>query len=284
MKINILATIVAFVSPFVVIFFTASTSQAHVVINPNSDFAQYESYGMYFDPQSDLYLRSGGNAWGALGGAMALLGFPDLRYPAQLIIHGSANASYRLTKTQGMIETKFETIDARVGLSYDMAFTKKWRMAIIWTHESGHISDNIADMNLFGLDVGNEAIDFRVIHDIGDRWRIGGGLKPYVMSHPNMKFLWAEQFVEWHPMGASPNPHVLRPYFAAGLIEGGVADMNLTVNIQAGIEAENHFLPGHTQGMRALIGYYAGNDPRMKYLQYLHATQQFLYGGFAFDL
>ncbi len=278
MKLKILATLL------LVTCFVSSIGLAEIVINPQSDFGQYESYGMFFDPQSDLYGRSGGNAWGALGGAVALLGFPDLKYPGQLVIHGSANASYRLQDTNGMTETKFETIDARVGLSYDMEFTKTWRMAVIWTHESGHISDNIADPSLIGLDVGNESLDLRVVHDIDRRWRFGGGLKPYLMSHPNMKFLWAEQFAEWHPMGASPNPQHFRPYFAVGLTEGGVKDMNLTVNVQAGLAAADHFSEGHSQGIRAVIGYYNGNDPRMKYLQYRYDTQQFLYAGLAFDL
>ncbi len=264
--------------------FISSVAFAKLVINPQSDFGQYESYGLFFDPQSELYGRSGGNAWGALGGAVALLGFPDLKYPGQLVIHGSANASYRLQDANGMTETKFETIDARVGLSYDMEFTKTWRMAIIWTHESGHISDNIADPSLMYVDVGNESLDMRVVHDIDRRWRLGAGLKPYFMSHPNMKFLWAEQFAEWYPLGASPTPQQIRPYFAASLVEGGVKDMNMTVNVQAGFAAADHFSEGHTQGMRALIGYYNGNDPRMKYLQYKCATQQFAYAGLAFDL
>src|SRR6185437_11221273 len=132
---------------------------------------------MFFDPQSNVYARGGGNAWGALGGSVAILGLPNLEHPAQIVMHGSANVSFRMAKSHGQLETKTETIDARVGLSYDVEYSKTWRGAVIWTHESGHISDDVEDPTLIGPDVGNEALDFRVIHDIDRHWRLGGGIK-----------------------------------------------------------------------------------------------------------
>jgi len=266
--------------------FFSITSRAEIIWNPDSDFGQYQSYGMFFDPTSMLVTRGGGAAWAKIGGSAAAMEFQTMGHKSQLVIQGTADASYRLVSdlSKGEILTKFETVDARVGLGYTVKLTDSWRGALIWTHESGHISDDIEDKSLIGPDVGNETFDFRVIHDIDRKWRLGGGLKPYMKSHPSMMYLWAEQFAEYFPYGASKDIHHFSPYITGGLVEGGVDHMDVTFNVQIGLAAADHFREGHTQGMRALIGYYNGLDPRMKMLQYKHYTQEFLYAGFAFEL
>ena len=58
----------------------------------------------------------------------------------------------------------------------------------------------------------------------------------------------------------------------------------MTVHIQAGLLAGNHFGEMSRQGMRFVLGYYIGEDPRLKYFQYKHRKDDFGYAGIALEL
>lgn len=273
---------------FAALFFVTSlAARAEVILNPDSRHAQYLTYGLFFEPQSMLVATSGGNAWAAVGGYIPLVEFAGLRYSPQLVLHATANCSYRLVEefSTGTILTKFETVDARVGLSYDMRLLQDLRATIIWTHYSGHISDNVADVSLIGPDVGDEAVNFRVIRDIGKTWRYGGGFRPILRSHPSMQFLAFEEFVEWFPYQTPVDHHHLKPFVAAGLEQYGNDSLELTAHLQAGFTTADHFAEKDQKAeMRFVVGAYSGADTRLKYFQYRHLDSHFIYAGLVIDL
>ncbi len=265
--------------------FFASTTSAAAILNPDSRHAQYMTYGLYFEPQSMLLVKSGGNAWGEVGGYAPLVEFAGAKYSPQLILHATANCSYRLdSKGSGEVMTKFETVDARVGLAYDMRVRNDLRAMVNWTHYSGHISDNVSDLSLIGPDVGNEVIDFRVIKDYGKTWRVGAGFRPTIHSHPTMHWFGGEEFVEYFPYETAIDSHHLKPFIAAGLEQYGNHTPELTAHVQAGFTTGDHFAEKSERSMRFVVGAYSGQDPRLKYLQYFHETAHFIYGGIVIDL
>lgn len=260
----------------------ASSAQAEFVFLPDNHHQQFQSYGLFFEQQSTLVLRQEGRAWGAIAATLALFEEDQWIFKPQLVLHGSANASFKFNSHGDMLLT--ETIDARVGLSLDLQFSESWRGFIMWTHQSGHISDNVPDPDLIGSNLGNEVIDFRVIHDIDQSFRLGGGIRPVVGSDPGMIAFGAEQFAEWFPWGAQPNPRKLSPYIATGFEEYGRRAIQLTFNAQIGLATGSHFLPQRYPAIRIVLGYYNGNDPRMKYFQMKYSRVEFFYGGLMFDI
>lgn len=256
---------------------------AETVLNPESHHSQYQSYGLFFDPQSMLILRSGGRGWGAIGGSLAFLEFSNYEWKPQLVLHASANVGYEFSgHAGGTLYT--QTVDARVGFSLDLAFSESFRGAVIWTHQSGHIADNVPDRDLIGPDLGNEMIDFRLIKDIGHNWRYGGGFRPFVLSNPVLPFFGAEQFLEWFPFGASENVHKWMPFAAFGLEEYGWGNLDVSAHAQIGWVAGNHFVEKDHQTIRLALGYYNGMDPRLKYFQFKHRKDNFLYAGFVLEM
>jgi hypothetical protein len=264
----------------VLCFLFSHIARAEVVLLPESRHLQYQTYGLYIDEQSTLIFRSGARAWGAIGGSLALLGDDEIRYKPQLVAHASANAAYQLNTSGDTLLT--QTIDARVGLALDLEFTDSLRGAIIWTHQSGHVSDNVPDMDLFGSNLGNEVIDFRVIKDIDTNWRLGAGFRPTVGSDPGMNFFGAEEFAEYFPWGE--DQHSLKPFAAAGFEEYGRDYLRLSSNVEIGLAAGSHFKAEKHPAFRIVLGYYNGNDPRMKYYQFKFSRQEFAYGGLMFDI
>ena len=253
-----------------------------LVILPESRDLQYRTYGLFFDQQSTLVYRNGGHALGAIGGTIAVLEAPEWRWNPQLVANGSANAAFTLNSRGDTLLT--ETVDARVGLALDLRFDQSFRGTIIWTHQSGHISDNVPDTDLIGSNLGNEVITLRVIRDIDREWRLGGGLRPTVGSDPGMKVFGAEEFAEWFPWKADPNPHHFSPFVAVGFEEFGRQDIGLTFNAQAGWAAGDHFSELKHPGLRIVVGYYNGADPRLKYFQFKDSKVEFVYGGLMFDI
>lgn len=255
---------------------------AGMQVLPDSRHQQYQTYGLFFDQQSLLAFRQEGRAWGALAGSIAALELTDWKWNPQLVIHGSANASFKINGKGDTLLT--ETIDARVGLAVDLKFESDFRGSIIWTHYSGHVSDNVADLDLFGSNLGNEVLDLRLIKDIDTSYRFGLGIRPTLGSDPGMIAFGAEQFFEWFPTGEAADPHHFAPYFATGFEEYGRHAIRFTWHAQIGIAAGNHFGETKHSSLRGVVGYYNGNDPRLKYYQFKDRRVDFFYGGVAFDI
>ncbi len=263
------------------LLFTRETS-AEVSILPESRHEQYRTYGLFIDQQSALLFKSSGKAWGSIGGAITLLEFPDLKYKPQLTVHGSANAAFTINGAGDTLLT--ETIDARAGLSADLEFTPDWRGSVMWTHQSGHISDNVPDRDLIGSNLGNEVIALRLIHDIERRFRLGGSLRAVVSADPGMIVLGGEQFLEWFPEQYPDSSHQFTPFFAFGTEEYGRQNMEFSWNAQVGLSAGNHFFPKKVSALRVVLGYYHGVDPRLKYYEFKNARSSFAYSGLMFEI
>ncbi len=271
-----------FVFATILCVLTCSGSRADLIFLPESTHQQFETYGLWIDQQSTLVYKSGGRAWGAIGGAISLFGEKNWKWTPELVLNGSANAAFRINQNISSLLT--ETDDARVGLSLDFHFEDDFRARLGWTHQSGHISDNLEDLDLFGENLGNEILSFRLVKDLEYKLRFGGSLRAVVSSDPGMKVFGSEQFFEWFLWGATQNTHRFYPYLALGLEEYGRQQIDLSWHIQIGAVAGNHFLAQKHSSLRVVMGFYSGNDPRLKYFQFKNAKTHFGYFGFMFDL
>lgn len=264
-------------------FLSIGAARADLEIIPESRHHQYTTFGLFIeDGDSSLLLRNAARAWGAVGGALALASIEQWASKPQLIFHGSANASFRLNERHDTLLT--ETIDARVGLSFEFQINDESRWLVGWTHQSGHISDNVDDPSLIGPNLGNELIQVRYVRDIGQHARLGASFKPIIGSEPKMKFFGANQFAEWFPLGSSADFRKPTWFVATGLEQYGTEAVHLSVNTQIGAYIGSHLGKEHHSLMRLVLGYYNGVDPRMKYAQYKLQTMQFGYIGLFFSI
>lgn len=267
---------------FVLMLLFVSTAKADFIFLPESRNQQFRTFGLFIDEQSSVLIRNAGKAWGSLGGAIALAELSEHELKPQLVMHGSANTGFSINKAADTLLT--ETIDARIGLSVDLNFNPEFRGMVMWTHQSGHISDNVPDADLIGPNLGNEIITLRVLRDINTRWRLGGALRLTVSSDPGMQGLGGEQFVEYFPHEFSEDSHKLNPFIALSTEEYGRSRVELTFHAQVGFAAGNHFLPRKISSMRFVLGYYNGTDPRLKYFQFKRARSEFGYAGVMFEI
>ena len=257
-------------------------ARSEVVFLPESRDQQYRTYGLYIDNQSTFIFKSAATSWGALGGSVAIAEINSWKWKPQFAVHGTANAAMAIISTSSALQT--QTIDARAGLSFEFEFTEEFRGAVIWTHQSGHTSDEVVDADLIGSNLGNEIVDFRFIRDIENTWRLGVGFRPCVSSDPGMQFFGAEQFVEWFPLQFSDNPHHMNPFAAIGSEQYGRSNITESFHFQIGFAAGNHFLPKKVSSLRTVLGFYSGYDPRLKYFQMKHRYADFVYGGVMFEI
>lgn len=254
--------------------------RAELVFLPESHHQQFLTYAFFLEEHTSLVARNANRAWGSLAASIALLEKSDWR--SQLIAFGSANSSFRLNERRDTLLT--ETIDARAGLRIELNATEKTRVSIGWTHESGHVSDNIENLELLGSNLGNEILHGRVFYDCIEQVRIGATLKPVIGSDPGMKTWGSDVFFEVFPLGQSTNPRKPVPYLALGLQQTGTDVIRLTRELQLGVYFGNHTQLIHKSTLRVVAGYYNGVDPRLKYAQIKFSTVEFGYLGLNFDL
>jgi hypothetical protein len=261
---------------FVVAVFARPAHAFDVQFIPDSHHQQHQTFALFADvDNTSLLWRDAGRAWGSLGGAMALVGSEDLQ--TQLVAFGTATASYRFNPAYAGLLT--ETIDAKVGLQLEHPLSDTTRISAGWTHFSGHISDDIELKQLIGPNDGDEFLHVRIVHDIPGLMRFGGTLKPIVGSDPTMMAFAADQFFEVYPFGVSQDIRVGTPYVAASVEEYGPHDIQASVNAQIGYSFGEHMGPKHTQAIRFVAGVYSGEDPRLKYMQFIFDRVTFGYAG-----
>jgi hypothetical protein len=267
---------------------SSKESRAGWEILPDSRHHLYQTYGLYFEEQSSLVYTGNHHMWGAVGGAIPIAGDAEGEHHPQFVFHSTANAAMHFSDS-GRIYT--ETIDARLGLQFEYALDPQLRFAASYTHFSAHAADGIEDLDLLEPPVGEEFLNLRAVYDIGTMFRVGLNFNPVLRSYPKLQFFGADQFIEYFPLGSLDSPHKPSPYVAAGLSEWGVSQQQLTFHAQIGVAFANHFGThdgspggGHSQAGRAVLGYYTGADPRLKYFQYREATKSFGYLGVMFDL
>lgn len=256
---------------------------------PESRDEQFRTFGLFIDNQTSfLYMPTvnnmdnNSNIWLALGGSFALAELHDWYGSPQLLVYASVNAGDRLKA--GGTTILMETIDIRAGLSYEMSFSDKSRLAVSWMHQSGHTSDDVLDPELVHPNLGNEELLFRFIHDIDERFRVGGTLKPYLGSDPGLVRFASDEFGEWYPWGTASAFGKPTPFIAAGLEQWGPDKVRLTSHVQLGAYIGNHLQPLYKPNVRVVAGYYNGMDPRFKYAQFKVLTDHFYYAGFEVGL
>jgi hypothetical protein len=161
------------------------------------------------------------------------------------------------------------------------------RLSIGAIHYSGHVADGAIDQDLLNVNdnLGDNMLFARFIYDLGSYVRSGATFIPVIHGGPDMNFFGANQFVEFFPLSGLDESQKPSPYIAMGLEEGGTSlyGMQVTYNAQVGIYLGNHFTNEYRPTARAVIGYYTGADPRLKYFQFKGETASFFYAGFMFD-
>jgi hypothetical protein len=256
--------------------FFAAAAQSEVVTLPESRDEQYRTFGLFIDNQSSaLFMPTGNNVWLSLGEQLPLVEFKDWYGSPQLVMYASVNAGDTVPGSTILMET----IDIRLGLSYEFSFNEKSRMAISVQHLSGHTSDSIQDQSLVAPNLGDEQILVRYFHDIEDRFRVGGTLKPFFAADPGMVHYASDQFGEWYPWGTAPSFDKFTPFIAGSLDESGPDKVRVNYHAQMGVYIGNHLQPVYKPNVRFVVGYYNGVDPRLKYAQLKDGLQRFYYIG-----
>ncbi len=257
--------------------FALPLARADVVFLPESHHHQYLTYGLFLDENSAALYRTGGRAWGNLGGAIALFEENNLPTKPQLVFHAVVNAAYHMTPKGDAVAG--ETVDDRLGASFEFALQPDLRFSIGWEHWSGHASDDIPDRELIGPNLGDEMIPMRLVYDYQDLGRVGTTLRPVVGSEPGIRPFFMDQFIEVFPWRAQKDFRKATPYVSVGFEEYGRNYIVFTYHAQLGVYFGSHLEPEHHPTLRLAIGYYNGIDPRMKYAQFKDTRQNFGYGG-----
>lgn len=270
------------ITVFALLMLLFSYSRAEVLFNAESNHKLFQSYGLFFDPKISLIFRGDSRQVAEFGGSGSIFESESWGYRSQLIVHASATSNYHYLNNESTIHV--ETNDARVGLAWDVFIDDSQRFAFIWTHQSGHVSDNIEDISLIGPDLGNEIFDFRYVKDIGRQFRLGAGFRPAVISGPQMQFFGSHEFLEWYPKEVPMDPHKFTPFIAVGLEQYGLKSVSLHGHLQMGLVAGAHFGNLSPQSTRVVVGYYNGGDTRMKYFQFQNTRSEFGYFGLILEL
>ncbi len=252
---------------------------------PETRHELYQTYGLFYDQQS-VGLHSGdGHLWASLAGTMALAGDPEAASHPQLVATAAANAGFHYNDEFNFTAN---TVDARAGFLFQFAWDESLRFSVGAVHESGHLLDGAPAQDLPDLyhpTVAQEAAVFRVLYDVDKTFRLGATFKPYFHSTPAMAFFAADQFAECFPWGAEDERKTFNPYLALGQDERGPqGHLTYTFHAQLGAYWGNHFSPDFKQTFRAVLGYYTGADPRLKYFELRDAKMEFFYLGFMFEI
>lgn len=269
---------------------TIQSARAEWVMLPENTHQLYETYALYFDEQTQAVNYGNARLWIALGATLPIYGNPDIPSHPEFYFHASANAALHYNDNYRIFT---ETIDARAGFGFEFMLNESMRLNFGLTHNSGHAVDGLdandidltgGPRDLFQPTLGQEYVYARFIYDLDNTFRFGGTFKPFIRSVPQLQTLAFDEFIEYFPFGAIDNPHHGNPFVALGFDEWGPNNLVLTTHVQLGLYYGNHFSKTFHQTMRAVIGYYTGADPRLKYFEFRDARQSFAYLGFMFSI
>jgi hypothetical protein len=261
---------------FLILIFSAlcPASQAFEFL-PTSEHQLFQPFGIFVEDHSMMVLRDSSKAYGAMAAVLSLIGFPESSLKPQIIISGAATSTFNLPANYGGFET--ETIDARFSALLDLQLSETLRLSFGWTHESGHIGDDLTELSLMGYNLGNESFPIRLVGDFEKMIRWGFTLRPIFDSIPRTQFLAADQFLEIAPFGESADKSHGNFFIAASLSEWGRKKTLLTFNTELGWYFGKHFDTPHTSILRFCAGYYNGWNPSLKYAEFLGSRMQFVY-------
>jgi hypothetical protein len=266
-----------------VFFFLDSLGHgAELEFLPESHHQRYQTYGLFIDNQTSLIYRDGGRAWAAVAATVALLGRKTPESSSQLVASASVNTAFRID--DGLNP---ETADARVDLTWDTSLAGDWLISAGYNHTSGHISDGVLaeDQSLSPLDVGIDSLPVRVIYNGNEFLRPGITLKVLIFpSDPRSKLVSGNEFFEFYPWGHTKDTTRGTPYLAIGFEEYGHDRIELSFHGQLGAYFGNHRDSKRASSLRAVLGVYTGQDPRLKFYYGRNNRVTFGYLGLMMDL
>lgn len=255
-------------------------SYASIVSHPDKKGHLSQTFGLFTEEgQTALYNQGGEKYWGEIGSKITLFDVDSFWGQPQFLLNAGVQASMR---KQGK-EFLSDTLDVRVGLSALFTVDSKTRFMVTVSHLSGHALEDIPDKDLVPLNVGDETLQFRIIHDYEKTFRFGGTLKYVFGTEGVIKRFNADQFFEWFPLSERNSEHSSTPYVALGLEENGFDKYILTSHVQTGLYWGNHLDPKHDEIIRLSLGAYSGMDPRQKYSHFKHSKAHFGYLGLAYE-
>ena len=247
---------------------------------PEKESQLFQTYGLFTEEgQTAIFNQGGSHFWVELAARVTILQFEHLIFKPQLIINAGVMDSLRYEKK----EFQSDTQDLRVGLGLLMTVDSQTRFMLTLSHLSGHVLEDVPNKSLIPVDVGDESLGARLIHDWDKYFRLGVDLKYIFGTEGGVERVNSDQFVEWMPLGEKGWKSKYTPYLAVGLEENGYASYYLSSHAQVGLYWGNHFEEKHSEVVRLVLGYYSGLDPRQKYAHFEHSKAQFLYGGLAYE-
>ena len=265
---------------FLIVFLFFSLNLQAVTFSPEKKSHLFQTFGLFTEEGQTAILNQGGSRyWAELASRITILELEQVKFNPQLIVNAGVMDSLRYEKK----EFQSDTQDLRVGIALLMTLNSQTRMMFTLTHLSGHVLEDVADKSLISVNVGDEILGLRVIHDEQYFFRYGASLKYIFGSENNIKRLNADQFFEWMPFGENLSGKQYIPFSAIGLEENGFTQYEISSHIQAGIYWGNHFQEKHSELVKLSLGYYSGLDPRQKYSHYIHSKSHFLYGGLGYE-
>jgi hypothetical protein len=279
MRASIVFTLAVWVSMNI---FTQNVRADEIVLLPESHHLQYLTSGLFIDNQTSILYRDGGKAWGAIAASFALLGTEGAPSTSQLVVTASVNTAFRLDS--GLSP---ETADARFDLAWDTFLGRDWLMSAGYRHESGHINDSVLpqDQGLIALDLGLDSFFGRFIYSGNTFFRPGFTVETLISEgDPRSKALQANAFAEFFPWGHLPGSRAATPFLALGIEEYGHNVEQTSFHAQLGAYFGNHREPKQSSALRAVVGFYSGQDPRLKYYYFEDRHSTFVYSGLMFDL
>lgn len=267
------------ISLFVV--FTFSTqSFASIVFQPEKKSHLYQTFGLFSEEgQTSIYNRGGSKYWGEICSKITLFDVDSIWGRPQFIFNAGVQASLH---NQGK-EFLSETMDVRVGIAGLFTINHSTRLMVAVSHLSGHVLEDVPDKDLIPLNVGDETLQFRIIHDYERSFRFGGTLKYVLGTEGEIRRINADQFFEWFPFTERNSTQTSTPYVAVGVEENGFDKYVLTSHVQTGLFWGNHLDENHDEIIRVSLGGYSGLDPRQKYSHFKRTKAHFGYFGLAYE-
>ena len=236
----------------------------------------FQTFGLFTEEgQTAFYNRGGSNYWGEIGSKITLFDLGILQF--------TLNAGVQASMRKEGNEFLSDTLDVRVGVSSLFTVNSDTRFMLTVAHLSGHVLEDVPDKDLIPNNVGDDTLQFRMIHDYKKTFRFGWTLKYVFGTAGVIKKINADQFLEYMPFSERNSTHSATPYMALGLEENGFDKYILTTHVQTGLYWGSHFNPKHDEIIRLSLGGYSGLDPRQKYSHAKGTKVRFGYFGLAYE-
>jgi hypothetical protein len=267
------------ISLFIVFTFSLQSFGA-IVFHPEKKGHLFQTFGLFTEEgQTAIYNRGGSNYWGEIGSKITLFDVDSIWGRPQFILNAGVQASMRKKGKEFLSDT----LDVRVGVAGLFTINPSTRLIVAISHLSGHVLEDVPDKDLIPINVGDEILGFRIIHDYETMFRFGGTLKYVLGTEGEIRRINADQFLEWFPLAERNSSHTSTPYVAIGLEENGFDKYVLTSHVQTGLYWGNHLNESHDEIIRVSLGGYSGLDPRQKYSHFQRTKANFGYLGLAYE-